>query len=230
MMKLLAFVIAVPLAVIGWQWYGDHRAEQRLGPVGSQVAGRAVEAQCQSFWAALIDVKPRHGEVQFSADGIPEPRFFLIQATCDRLTDFAGNGRHAELDCLRAIDLASREAWRAVYACGKETTKTLFALHTLAHEAYHTAGVQDEKATNCYAAQALAFTATALGAEEDEALLAARAMTAVLPVQGTTYGTNECVHGGGFDLHPETAAFPTELPIRAPLGFGGRPGIASGAR
>ncbi len=229
-MKLLGIVLAIPVALVVWQWVDDTRTERRLEPVASLVAGRQVEARCQSFWAALIDPQVRHGEVRYGADGVPEAQFFLIHQTCDRLAAFTGQARHPELDCLRTLDLGAAEAWRGVLGCGKKTRDTIFALHTLAHEAYHNAGVKDEKATNCYAAQALAFTAVSLGAPAEEGELVARAMTALLPVQGTNYGTRECVHGGGYDLHPETAAFPTETPLRAPLGFGGVKGLASGAR
>ena len=85
----------------------------------------------------------------------------------------------------------------------------------LAHESYHTAGVADEAAANCFAIQAMAWTAVQLGAAAGEAELLARAMEALEPRQGGEYGTAECHAGGKFDLHPETAAFPTEHPLVA---------------
>ena len=50
-------------------------------------------------------------------------------------------------------------------------------------------------------------------------------MEALEPRQGGEYGTAECHAGGKFDLHPETAAFPTEHPIVPPLGHGGVPSL-----
>ena len=57
----------------------------------------------------------------------------------------------------------------------------------------------------------------------------ARAMAALEPGQGGEYGTAECRAGRRFDLHPETAAFPTEHPIVPPLGHGGVPSLVGRA-
>jgi hypothetical protein len=54
-------------------------------------------------------------------------------------------------------------------------------------------------------------------------------MEALEPRQGGEYGTAECHAGGKLDLHPETTAFPTELPISPPLGHGGVPTVVGRA-
>ena len=54
-------------------------------------------------------------------------------------------------------------------------------------------------------------------------------MEALEPRQGGEYGTAECHAGGKLDLHPETAAFPTEHPIVPPLGHGGVPSLVGRA-
>ena len=107
--------------------------------------------------------------------------------------------------------------------CYARAADTIYAVLVLAHESYHTSGVTDEAATNCYAIQAMAWTAVTLGAPVREAELLARAMEALEPQQDVPYGTTECHAGGALDLHPETPDFPTEHPLAPPLGNGGMP-------
>ena len=220
-MRALAVVVAVPLALIGWQWWSDHSVERMLSPVASKVAGRQVVVDCQSLWANLVDALPRHGEVRFDANGVPEARIFLTHQTCDRLQAFADNSRHGELDCLRSLDWSKPTPLVPRSDCYDRSAPTVYALMTLAHEAYHTAGEMNEAVTNCYAIQAMAFVSVRLGAGRDEASLVAHAMAALEPLQSGGYGTDRCRAGTELDLHPETRAFPTEDPIVAPMGYRG---------
>jgi hypothetical protein len=217
-MRALAVVLAVPLALAGWQWWSDRSAEHMLSPIASGVAGRTVVVDCQSLWANLLDALPRHGEVRFDANGVPEARIFLTHPTCDRLQAFAGSSRHGELDCLRALDWSKPAALDPRSECYDRSSKTVYALMTLAHEAYHTAGETNEAVTNCFAIQAMAHVAVRLGAEREEAELVAHAMAALEPLQSGGYGTDRCRAGTELDLHPGTRAFPTERPIVAPMG------------
>ena len=100
-MKVLLCIAAFPVALVGWQWWGDRSTEQALVPVVSEIAGRSVEVDCQGFWASLLDIQWRDGEVRFSADGTPEARIFLTRDTCRTLRDFRGRLYHPEVDCLR---------------------------------------------------------------------------------------------------------------------------------
>jgi len=222
-MKLLAATLAIPLAFVGWQWWGDHSLENALAPVASGVAGRTVEVDCQSFWGGLLDVQWREGEVRFSADGTPEPRLLLARSTCGRLRSFREQSRHPELDCLRTVDWDAADPLPFESPCYADAHRTIYAVLVLAHEAYHTTGVTDEAATNCYALQGMAWTALQLGAPRDEAELLARAMEALEPKQGSEYATAECRAGARLDLHPETAEFPTEATIVPPRGSTPRP-------
>lgn len=228
-MRLLAIVLAVPALVLGWQWWSDRAVERRLEPIVSAISGRDVAVDCQTLWGALVDTQRRHGEVVFDRNGIPEPRIFLTHDTCDRLGAFADAARHGELACLAAVNWAAEGALAFGSGCYEQASDTVYALLTLAHESYHTAGVLNEADANCLATQAMGYAATALGAPQDEALLAARAMAVLLPRQLDAYRTADCVPGSRLDLHPATEAFPTELPIVPPYGRGGRPGLASGA-
>lgn len=228
-MRLLVVVLAIPIFVVGWQWWNDRSAERLLAPVSSKIAGRTVVVDCQTLWGSLVDTLPRHGQVRFDANGIPENRIFLTHETCRRLAAFADRRHHAELECLHDLDWSTTDPLRPGDPCYSDAAPTVYALLTLAHEAYHTAGVQNEAVANCFAVQAMGYTATALGAPLAEATLAARAMDELLPYQGDAYRTTDCTRGGPLDLNPATPAFPTELPVAAPEGRGGRPGLAQGA-
>jgi hypothetical protein len=219
-MKLLAAVLLVPTLALAWLHVRDERLQGRLEPVASAVAGRPVEVDCQGFLASLLDAQARHGEVRFGADGVPEPRIFLARSTCSRLRSFAGKRRHGELECLDSLDWSSGRPLEPGGPCYEQASPPVYALLVLAHEAYHTAGVTDEATTNCYAIQAMAFAAGRLGAAEEEALLLARAMAALAPLQSGDYGTSECRPGTRLDLHPETPEFPSELPLAAPAPLG----------
>jgi hypothetical protein len=232
-MRILAAVLAVPAAVLAWQWWQDTATERRLAPVASQIAGRDVAVDCQTLWGALIDPLPRHGEVLFDRNGIPEPRIFLTHETCDRLAGYVGGGGDGDgrddLACLASARWSVDTGGPFGDPCYASTSDTIYALLTLAHEAYHTAGVFDEAITNCYATQALGYAARELGGRDDEARALARAMAELLPFQGGAYRTRECVAGSRLDLHPETPTFPTEEPIVPPHGRGGLRGLAAAA-
>ena len=218
-MRFVAAVVAVPLVLFAWQAWKTHSLEQRLGPVASGVAGRPVEVDCQSFLGSLIDVQAREGEVQFDAAGNPQPKLFLTRATCGRLRDFAGHAHHSQLDCLAGLDWRAPSPLPFNSSCYASAADTVYAVLTLAHEAYHTAGVQDEALTNCYAIQGMAWTAEQLGAAAGEAESLARAMETLEPSQDSPYGTNDCHAGSRIDVHPETPDFPTEHPTTAPRGL-----------
>lgn len=223
-MRTLSVVLAIPLVLVSWQWWSDRSTEHVLSPVASAVSGRHVSIDCQGLWANLVDALPRHGEVRFDANGFPERRIFLTHQTCDRLQAFAGRAHHGQLDCLRSVDWSQSVPLVPRSDCYRAASETIYALMTLAHEAYHTAGETDEAVTNCDAIQAMAYVGTALGAEWQEAELAAQAMAALEPLQGGAYGTDRCRAGTELDLHPETADFPTEHPIVAPQGYRGSRG------
>jgi hypothetical protein len=219
-MRVLASIAVVPVLVVGWQLWSDHSFEQRLTPIASGIAGRSVEVDCQSLWGSLLDVKGREGEVYFDASGKPERQLFLTRKICNSLRAFDETATHAELDCLRGIDWAALDPLPYSSECFALASETIYAILILAHESYHTAGSRNEAETNCFAIQAMAWTAMQLGAPQDEAELLALAMEALEPRQGPEYGTDECHGGAHLDLHPETPEFPTEFPIVAPGGLG----------
>jgi hypothetical protein len=208
-MRWLAVALAVPTLLVGWLHVRDERLEARLGEVASGVARRDVSVDCQGLFAALLDAQAREGEVRFAADGTPEPLVFLTRPTCSRLRAFA-DGKRGRLACLALLDWTAPTPLVPGDACYDRASPDVYALLVLAHEAYHTAGVTNEAATNCYAIQAMAWTAERLGARPAEAALAARAMAALAPLQRGVYATSECRPGARLDLTPQTPEFPTE--------------------
>jgi hypothetical protein len=220
-MRLLAAILIAPVLLVGWHLWSDRALERRLQPIASGISGRSVEVDCQGFLGALVDAQGREGEVRFSAAGIPERKLFLTRPTCQRLRSFAKRERHSELDCLGALDWRLADPLPFDSDCYRRSSDTVYAVLILAHESYHTAGVTNEAATNCYAIQAMAWAALQLGAPLDEAELLARTMEALEPKQGSGYETPDCHAGLPLDLHPGTPDFPTEHPIEPPHGQGG---------
>lgn len=215
-MKFAGVFLALPLAFFGWMYWSNARVESELQPVASAIAGRPIQVDCQGWLSSLVDVQAREGEVQFSANGLPEPRIFLTRPTCKRLDAFAHSRHHAALDCLTEVDWTKPDPLPPGSACEQEASPTVYALLILAHESYHTAGVIDEITTNCYAIQAIAYTAWRLGAPQREGELAALAMAVLEPHQVDGYATPDCRAGTALDIHPETRDFPTELPLAPP--------------
>ena len=215
-MRIVGVFLALPIALFGWMYWSTAHIEGELRPVASAVAERPVSVDCQSYLASLVDVQAREGGVRFDADGKPQPKIFLTRPTCKRLDAFAHSRHHPALDCLADIDWAQTDPLPPGSACAQRASPTVYALLILAHESYHTAGVIDEVTANCYAIQSIAYVASRLGAPAREGELAALAMDALEPFQVDGYATTDCRPGTAIDIHPETAAFPTELPLAAP--------------
>ena len=88
-MKFAGVFLALPLAFFGWMYWSNARVESELQPVASAIAGHSIQVDCQGWLSSLVDVQAREGEVQFSANGLPERRIFLTRPTCKRLDAFA---------------------------------------------------------------------------------------------------------------------------------------------
>jgi len=52
------------------------------------------------------------------------------------------------------------------FECTDDILKTVRAVHTLSHEAWHLAGVKDERIAECYAMQTDQLVATSVGASK----------------------------------------------------------------
>lgn len=179
-LTVLLVLLAVPSAWLLVSHRGRETTEDRLGDVASKIAGRDVEVRCPGAFEELVDASPNAGSVHFGADGRPGDYARLNAQTC------------AVLD-----DLVDGET-----GFGDEA-RVSKALHILAHESWHLAGIQDEAAADCYAFQHVELAAIRLGAPPDDArALALRAYEDRQATAPPDYRSSECRDGGALDLSP----------------------------
>ena len=187
-------VIAAALTAVGFARHEDRlRQQDRLADIASDLAGHRVGVRCPSFLAGLVDTHGEAGRVQFDESGRPANHTDLSPQTCKSL-------RRLELIDFTCIARGD---------CGYAEFRAGWATHTLAHEAFHLRGFQDEGVTECYALQNTAFVAERLGVATQEA----RNLQAWLWVKGypnepEEYHSPQCYDGGPLDLRPQRTDFP----------------------
>jgi hypothetical protein len=198
-MRFLLVILIPVVAFSAWEHRKRGQNEARLGDVASAVAQRSVGVDCPGFWRQLVEVGDEEGSVGFDTAGRPSDEARLSGRTCDRLEDFSRAGTKPAFDCLIPDDRA----------CDREVVETARALSTLAHEAYHLAGIRDEAAAECYAIQMVDFVAERLGSTAAQGRLvsvwAARTSARMHPPE---YHSPECRRGGALDLEPRSPAWP----------------------
>jgi hypothetical protein len=178
--------MAVPVLGIMAMHHRQHANEYRLAKVASAIAGRPVEVHCPGFLQRLVDVSPNAGSVYFSADGRPADFTELNAKTCSALQAFA----KGDTDADDAVAMAA-------------------ALHVLAHESFHLAGVRSEAEADCYGLQRTAFVAEQLGADPAEAQrLAYLALLERAQTAPPEYRSSQCYDGGALDLDPGSSVWP----------------------
>jgi hypothetical protein len=178
-------VMAVPVFGIMALHQRQHALEHRLAGPASAIAGRPVEVHCPGFLQRLVDVSPNAGSVYFSGDGRPANYTELSDKTCSILAGFKG---HTDTD--HALEVAA-------------------ALHVLAHESFHLAGIRNEAEADCYGLQRTAFVAEQLGADPAEARrLAKLALVQRARTAPPEYRSPQCFDGGALDLDPGSSVWP----------------------
>jgi hypothetical protein len=191
-------VFCCAVAVIGWRSYETRALEQQLGDIATEIAGRDVRVHCQGVVGAALDVTSESGSVEFGADGKPADVTELKRDVCKRLARYPAEHGSAMFSCTMGAT-----------ECPLDTLKSLHALQTLAHEAWHLAGQTDEAVTECYALQTTAQVAERLGASAGEANAAARTVFLQLyPDMPSEYQTPHCHNGGEYDLRPDDPVWP----------------------
>ena len=192
--KLLFVVLVGAVAAFAWAKHQDRIREQdSLARVASRLAGRPVHVHCPSFLAGLIDVHGEAGRVQFDEEGRPANHADLAPDTCDALRHF----KRVDFSCLTR------------HACGYAQFNAGWAAHTLAHEAFHLRGFQDEGVTECYALQNTAFVAEQLGLAPGPArLLQHWIYKKGFRNEPEDYQSPLCYARGPLDLTPGTSTFP----------------------
>jgi hypothetical protein len=190
--RAAAVLVVVLVGVWAWTVHSRRQTEHRLAGVATQLAGRDVGVKCQGFWAAMVDIGQRSGEVDFPA-GRPPDHMFLTRGICGRLKHFLGSHSHHDLDCLTAIDWSH---WSFVAnfdaPCERGARGDAEAVNTLAHESMHLRGIQGEAAAQCLAIQADAWTVVRLGGTADQGLAVARFVLALQPGVPSEYQFGSC--------------------------------------
>lgn len=182
---VLLTVLLVPGLVLGWFEYEDRRADERMAAVASQLAGHPVHVECQRLTASMVDVSSDLGFVAYGPDGRPGDTAVLKYDACRALLDWLGSAKdHPSID-------------------------QVVAVHVLAHESEHLAGVTSESLAECRSLQATERTARLLGATPAQARdLAVRYATEVYPRLPEAYQSPDCRDGGPLDEHPDDARWP----------------------
>jgi hypothetical protein len=182
----LLIVLAIPLLLVVAVQQEQRRNEQRLAEIASEIAGRKVDVHCPGLLARLADVSGHAGTVFFDERGRPANFTDLDAETCSELDRFA-DGKAGQ----------------------DEDERVARALHVLAHESSHLAGIRDEAAADCYGLQRTAFVAESLGADSVEAERLARIAVAERAITAPAeYRSSECHAGGTLDLDPASPAWP----------------------
>ena len=160
--------------------------ERRLADVAGLIAGRPVDVHCPGLVEKLVDISPNAGSVYFDAQGRPGDFTELNDETCSALADFPGGDRGAD-----------------------DSLAVARALHVLAHESFHLAGVRDEAEADCFASQRVAFAARELGADSlDAQRLASMARADRAVTAPAEYRTPYCFDNGPLDLDPASGVWP----------------------
>ena len=182
----LLIVVAIPLLLVLAVQQEQRRNEHRLAEIASSIAGRNVDVHCPGLLARLADASVHAGTVFFDERGRPADFTDLDEETCSELGRFA--------DGKTGVG---------------EQEKVARALHVLAHESSHLAGVRDEAAADCYGLQRTAFVAESLGADPAEAERLARlALDERAITAPADYRSPECHDGGALDLDPDSTVGP----------------------
>jgi hypothetical protein len=187
-------VVVGGLAALGFARHEERVREQgQLAAIAGDLAGRTVAVRCPNVFASLVDVRGEAGRVQFDDAGRPANHTDLSPQTCKAL-------RHldtVDFTCIERDD------------CGFKEFSAGWAAHTLAHEAFHLRGSQDEGVTECYALQNTAFVAERLGVPTQAAKdLQAWLYERGYPNEPTEYQSPKCYDGGPLDLRPQQTLFP----------------------
>jgi hypothetical protein len=196
--------LVLVLAVVGGiAWYGvgharAKEAEQKLAAIASEIAQRPVAVHCQSFGGELIDVSPESGRVKFDELGRPGDKADLKRKVCKALERFPKDRLSSGFACMTQRT-----------PCSKRVHEDVWAMHVLAHEAWHLAGEETEYVAECKAVQTTALVALRLGADAAQAkAIGEYAWSAVYPQTPPAYQSPHCFNGSRLDLRPGDYRWP----------------------
>lgn len=172
----------------------ESRIEPRLSQAASALTLRQIQVRCWSArdWPPVIKEWNTYTGQMGDAAG------------------FADSSTHANIAPPHCATLARflYDRWRPADRTGVEEVAD--AVATVAHEVEHLYETEaGEAETECHAVQDVRGLARALGASSSYASrLAGVYWRDTYPSNPAEYRSEECRRGGGYDRHPETAAFP----------------------
>jgi hypothetical protein len=192
--KGVLLLLVLSLALVGWTKHRDRLREQdRLAVVASTIVGHKVGVHCPNVFKKLVYANGEAGTVKFDASGRPANYTDLAPETCDSLR----NVGKADWSCFDTR------------TCGYDEFQVAWALHTLAHEAFHMRGFGAEGVTECYAMQTTAQVAIALGIPSRRAAQIQRwVWDKGYPNEPEEYSSPFCANGTQLDLHPGSSVWP----------------------
>jgi hypothetical protein len=192
---LLGYQQSLPPGRLVFNKNGGSYTNTDYSRIASRIAHKHVDAHCWSFgdWSSLNDEVAAlyHHGTEFRASGFANIGGDSIELNPYVCTTLALLQVHALDNDYRTYALSFAEA-----------------VDTLAHEATHASGVEDEAKTECYAIQRVPETAAMLGLSPEIGRLFANAMWRDYPHEPRGYSTPQCRNGGPLDLHPRSAIWP----------------------
>ena len=197
LMRLLLVLLIPVMLFSAWQFLRREENESRLALVASEVALRDVEVSCPGFWTRLVEITPNAGWVDFDEHGRPGDKTSLSATTCRGL-ERVWRRDQTSFTCLIGG------------GCDQDTLRAVHGIVTLAHESWHLRGFIVEAQTQCYAIQTTEHVAVRLGVLlEDAHMIALRVAAEDAAAPSGEYHSPQCRPRGAYDLHPETADWPS---------------------
>lgn len=167
--------------------------EERLGEVATDLAGRTAGAQCSlTRWSRKETIS---GYVRGGSAVM-----HLAPGVCLALYRLVVLGEKPDLACL------PRSRKTGLPSCSTRAEATVFAISTVAHEAAHIGGVENEARAECFGLQQAPEAARALGLDRGGQNLAWYAWR--FSQSPKSYRSKECRPGGKLDRSPETRSWP----------------------
>ena len=173
----------VVLALVAWYFEAGHHQRQELATeaMTALLDNPAARADCQRLTSELFDLSPYDGYVYWDNSDVAKYK----RHVCHNLASYASGGQ------------------------ARPTDDEVSAVHLIAHESMHVAGLRVEAETECHAVQMSHQVAEFLGATPAQArALQERYFADFYPRLRNDYRSGECREGGEYDIHPERAEFP----------------------
>jgi hypothetical protein len=201
----LSLLFAAHLYVASW----TEAANASAAPLSLTVPG--LDAKLASSISTGIAGHPMGVNCQLGDNGyilgetyVKGSTNYLTKAMCQGLVDYS-SWSPTERQCVSTSVIGSP-------SCGLRVDHSILSMQVIAHEAFHAQGVVDERMTDCYAVQNVAYVAGKLGADASFAAAISRYLWShydAIRMPPATYAlTSGCVDGGSLDLRPDSSSWP----------------------